>query len=103
MCYALCCALIPGTDVMCRKAEDGSRQLVHATAVVVILIPQITHWGVAITDVDRGWGDDDAFHRSAVGSEHQVVSAEIEMLNGQGIQRQKLAVYARRERCAIEK
>ena len=47
-------------------------------------------------------GNENPFHRSTVGSQHQIVPTEIEMLNGQWIQGQKLAVYSACKRCAVQ-
>src|SRR5260370_23291843 len=96
MIYARCGCRVPQTQEVRRNRKDRARQCTEAFSIHVrmIEIPQIAHRRMAVTDMTAMRVRQNPLGRTGFGTQHQVVSPQIELLQRKRIERQHVAVPA---------
>src|ERR1700722_17717395 len=84
--------VVPKAKIMRRQRKGGAHREPHGPPVFRIHIPYVSHGRVTVADVARLWRRDHSLCRPGFRTDHQIVLAEIELLQGEGLKEQEIAM-----------
>lgn len=77
---ALCRGIIPQPQPMEQRAHEQTRHRSGGFQIVLIKIPEIAHWRMAIADVRRVGPGDDPFGGPGLAGNDEIIAAQIQLL-----------------------
>ena len=84
--------MIPKPHVMRRQRKDKGDRKPHRSPVFRIHIPYVSHRRVTIANMAGVWRGDHSFRGPGFGADHQIIVAEIKLLQREWLKKQQMAM-----------